>query len=439
MCPKLALVGRPNVGKSSLFNAICKKRIAIVDEEEGVTRDRLYTTADFFGKEFELIDTGGIDFNDKLPFIEEIRLQVEIALEEADSIILVVDGKSGLTLLDKQIARLLFKVDKPITLAINKIDVPSQQIESEFISLGIKNVVTTSALHTYHIAELLENAFEKINWENEIDEESSVPKVAIIGRTNVGKSTLLNTFLDEKRVIVSSIAGTTRDNIDVLFQKEEKSYHFIDTAGVRRKRAEHHTVEKFAAIRTKNAIERSDVCLLILDVEQGMTSQDLKILWQIKKAKKAAIILFNKWDLFKDFKMKDCIKSFRKDFPSFSFYPIYFISAKTKFNTDKIFSEIDSVYNHYNKRIGTGLVNSFIEKAMQNNHPPMIQGKRLRIYYAIQAQSSPPRFVLFVNHPFLITPTYKRYLHNQLHLFFNFSGTPVDFDVRAKSANTKKR
>ncbi len=431
---KLALVGRPNVGKSALFNRICKKRKAIVDDEEGTTRDRLYASADLFGKTFEVVDTAGIDPHIKKDFNLEILTQAKIAIEEADSIVLVVDGIVGITDLDRDVAKLLFKSKKPVTLAVNKVDDYSKEpyFISQFYSLGIKKMVAVSAMQGYHIAELLETALEGIECFDEIIEEKTLTNVAIVGRANVGKSTLLNYLFGEKRSVVSSVAGTTRDNINASVVKNGKTYNFIDTAGIRRKNKEHEVVDKFAFIRTKGAIEKADVCLLILDAAKGFTFHDKKIASMVEEAGKGCILLLNKWDLIKGYRMEHCLQGLVAESPFISTSPILFISAKSGRNVDKIFGLVEKVAQSQNNRVSTGLLNKFVENCLQKCHPPMINGKRLRLYYLTQVEVAPPRFVLFVNNKDLLTDTYKKYLMNQFRKTFSFSGVPLIFNVKAK-------
>jgi GTP-binding protein len=437
--PKLAIVGRPNVGKSALFNRICKQKIAIVDEAEGVTRDRLYAESDLFGFRFEVIDTGGINPRSKVPFNEEIRRQAEIAIEEADTIIQVVDGQIGVTDLDKEIAKILLKTQKPVCLAVNKIDNISQTpLIHQFHSLGISRLVPVSAAQGWQIAELLETAFENVTMvkEESIDNPDAI-KVAIVGRPNVGKSSLVNYVLDEERCIVSPVPGTTRDSVDISFSHDNQLYTLIDTAGIRRKRAEHEVVDKFAAIRTERAIERSDLCILMLDVQEGMTSQDKKIANRIEEAGKGCIILLNKWDLVKGFRMEHCLRGIEEEVPFLKHCPKLFISAKTGRNVDKIFPLIQEVYQNSLKRITTHQLNKFIGAALQKNHPPMIMGKRLRIYYMAQVDVQPPKFILFVNYPNLMTESYKKYLYNQFRETYAFTGVPINLYLKGKEKKEK--
>ncbi|MCP5469547.1 MAG: ribosome biogenesis GTPase Der [Chlamydiales bacterium] len=430
---KLAIVGRPNVGKSALFNRICKRRISIVDEQEGVTRDRIYAKAEIFGYPFEVIDAGGIDPRSPDAFKQEIVRQAKVAIAEADSLVMVVDARCGVLDLDREVAAELLKTDKPVTLAVNKIDNADQEaLLHDFYSLGITNIFAVSASHGTGIAELLECAWEKFSGETLEAEPSKTIKVCLAGRTNVGKSTLLNSLLDENRSLVSPVAGTTRDSLDVPFTVAGKEYLLIDTAGVRRKKSEKDVVEKFAAIRTQEAIERSHICLLMVDAQTGMSTQDKRIARDVEKAGKGCIILLNKWDLVKGFRMEACLKGIRMESPFLSHCPVLFISAKSGRNLDLIFPEVEKVYTALTQRLSTHQLNTFVEKALQLNHPPMINGKRLRVYYLTQVTQAPPRFVLFVNNADLMTPTYKKYLVNQFRVHYNFLGTPLQLNLKGK-------
>lgn len=431
--PKLAIVGRPNVGKSAIFNRICKQKIAIVDEAEGITRDRLYANADFFGMPFQVIDTGGIDPRSKIPFNESIKRQAEIAIEEADTIIQVVDGVIGLTDLDKEVARTLLRTKKPVCLAVNKIDNMNQvPLMHQFHSLGITSIVPVSAAQGWQLAELLEAAFEKVPREIAGEAEVDTIKIAIVGRPNVGKSSLVNFLLDEERCIVSPIPGTTRDSIDNSFIYDDQHYTLIDTAGIRRKGAEHEVVDKFAAIRTERAIERADLCLLLLDVQEGMTAQDKKIANRIEEEGKGCIILLNKWDLIKGYRMEHCLQGIEEEVPFLKHCPKIFTSATTGRNIDKIFPLVEEVYENSKKRITTHQLNKFVGNALQRNHPPMIMGRRLRIYYMAQVDIQPPKFILFVNHPHLMQDSYKKYLYNQFREEYAFTGVPLTMHLKGK-------
>lgn len=438
--PKLAIVGRPNVGKSALFNRIAKKKIAIVDEAEGITRDRIYSKAEFFGTPFEVIDTGGMDYHSQAVFNEHILRQAEIAIEEADTIVMVVDAHVGIAKLDKEIAQILLKTKKPICLAVNKIDnIEQEQLLHEFHSLGIKKMIPVSAAQGWHIAELLESAFEDFDKSRWKVEEDPAINVAIVGRPNVGKSSLVNFILDEERCIVSPIPGTTRDSIDVAVTKGDDLYRLIDTAGIRRKHSEHEVVDKFAAIRTERAIERADICILMLDAQTGMSTQDKKIANMIEEAGKGCILVFNKWDLVKGFRMEHCLKDVNEEVAFLRHCPKLFMSATTGRNVDKLFDLIKEVKEESVKRINTHQLNKFIESSLQKNHPPMIMGKRLRIYYMAQVGVQPPRFVLFVNYPNLMTESYKKYLYNQFRETYGFAGSPLTLHLKGKKKSKAEK
>jgi GTPase len=439
--PKLALVGRPNVGKSALFNRISKKRIAIVDEAEGITRDRLYADADCFGKPFEVIDTGGINPQSEVPYQEEIRRQAEIAMIEADVIVQVVDFTTGVTSLDEFVTRLLRKTGKRVVLAVNKVDDLSRlELIYPFYSLGLEKVVGVSATQNFQIAELLEACFEDLELpEEELVENPSI-RLAIVGRPNVGKSTIVNFLLSEERCVVGPVAGTTRDSIDIDIQVGEDHFTLIDTAGIRRKFAEHEAVEKFAAVRTQRALERADVCVLVIDADRGITTQEKRIAREIEEQGKGCILLFNKWDLVKGFRMEHCKKSFEIDTPFLNHCPMLFVSGKTGRNLDQLFKTAKEVSIQQNRRITTGQLNKFVEKAVQKNHPPMLEGgKRLRIFYLAQVDVHPPRFVLFVNRAQLMADTYKKYLIHQFRDEYGFIGSPIQFFLKSRDSNTAKK
>lgn len=445
--PKIALVGRPNVGKSALFNAIINRPFAIVDEEEGITRDRLYAKSELFSRQFEIIDTGGLlGKNDQ--FHKEITQQAEIAIEEADGIIFVVDGTFHEPhALDIDVARILRRTKKPLCLAVNKVDSFEQQesMLQRFTTLGIQPMISVSASHRMHIAELMEAILKQIPV-TDLDTSHAVDPdlchVAIIGRPNVGKSLLLNTLLGEERSIVSPIAGTTRDMIDSTIDHKGSKICFIDTAGIRRKHKEKVTVEKFASIRTERAIERADICLLVIDCQDGITHEEKKIASMIEEAECGCIVLINKWDLAKNCRMEHAITQIEKEVPFLQHCPKIIISAKTGRNVDSIFDAITSVQKSMKQRITTGQLNKALMSWMQSYHPPMIGTKRLRIYYMAQIDIQPPKFVLFVNSASLINDGYKRYLINQLRKTFSFQGVPFLLKMRGREDglqnNTKK-
>lgn len=435
---KLALVGRPNVGKSALFNRIAKKRIAIVDEAEGITRDRLYAPAVFKGVPFQLIDTGGIDTKSQAEFNEEIKRQSLIAIEEADALLLVVDGTVGLTSWDIEVAKILLRTQKPLCLAVNKIDQPGQEkLVHDFYSLGIKNMIPVSATQGSNIYELLEAALADLDSHDE-KEDVNLPKITIIGRPNVGKSTLINHLLDDERVVVSPIAGTTRDSVEVPFSFEDQDLILVDTAGVRRKNKTHFTVDKFAAVRTEQAIEQADVCVLVIDAVAGLTTQDKRIADMIAASGKGCVLFFNKWDLVKGFRMEHAKAAVALESPFLAHCPMIFGSALTGRNALEAISLALDVFVSTRIRINTGQLNKFIEKALQKNHPPMLGGKRLRIYYMTQVSVHPPTFILFVNNSKLMGETYKKYLINQFREAFGFAGVPLQLFLKNKSQKKEK-
>lgn len=431
--PKIAIVGRPNVGKSALFNRIIKKKIAIVDESEGVTRDRLYQKGELFGRPFEVIDTGGIDPRSKADFNEHIKRQAEIAIEEADSIVQVVDGQIGLTALDEEVAKILLRTKKPVCLAVNKVDSHEQlAMIYPFMRLGIAQVIPVSATQNWHIAELLETALNPIPQKPIEEGREDSLRLAIVGRPNVGKSSLVNYLLNEERCVVSPIPGTTRDSVDVSFNFEGQAYTLVDTAGIRKKKSEKDVIEKFAAIRTEKAIENADICLLVVDAREGLTAYEKRIASEIEEQGKGCIVLFNKWDLVKGFRMEHCLKGIEIEAPFLHHCPKLFISALSGRNVDKIFPLAQEVQAASIQRISTGQLNKFIGLSMQKTHPPMIQGKRLRIYYMAQIDIQPPTFVLFVNYPNLMLDTYKKYLINQFRETYQFTGVPIIFRLKGK-------
>lgn len=437
--PILAIVGRPNVGKSALFNRLVGKRVSIVDESEGVTRDRLYGDAKFGEFPFRVIDTGGIDTDSNDQFKEWITTQAMKAIEEADSIVLVVDGRIGKTAQDALLAKMLLKSKKRVVLAVNKVDDPAlETLIHAFHGLGIKEIVPISASHALGLNELLECSWRGFKFPiNEVIKRPT--KIAIVGRPNVGKSTLVNALLGEERTIVSPIAGTTRDSIVSAFSFDGKQYELVDTAGLKRKKSEKDVVEKFAALRTRDAIEEADVVLLMLEAEGGLTEQEKRIANDIEEAMKPCILLCNKWDLLKGYRMEHCLRGIRESTPFLAHLPLLFISAKDKRNLDKIFPEIERVLSSMGKRLTTHQLNKFLERSLQLNHPAMLQGRRLRIYYGTQAETKPPRFIFFVNNPDLMMESYKKYLLNQFRKEFGFEGVPLVFHMKGKSPSSARR
>jgi GTP-binding protein len=429
--PKIAIVGRPNVGKSALFNRIVGKRIAIVDEAEGVTRDRLYGEGEHFGRFFTAIDTGGIHSRSTALFNEDIKLQAQVAIEEADSIIVVVDGQIGLTLLDEEVAKILHRTKKPVILAVNKVDSPDQTDKiAPFYALGFKDPVPVSASHGWQIAELLDRALDPLPKTNFVEETPDC-KIAIIGRPNVGKSSLINKILNDQRCIVSNIPGTTRDSIDIPLKYDDKQYTLIDTAGIRNKKSEKEAVDKFALIRAERALERCDICLVMIDIIEGLTRQEKRILNLVEEAGKPCILLINKWDLNEGVRMEHYKMGVEGEASFLEHCPKIFISALNGRNLDKIFPEIDATLAQ-NERITTHKLNNFMIKAMQRNHPAMIKGKRLRVYYMTQISQKPPTFLLFINYPELMQDSYKRYLIKQFRQTWPLKGYPIRFDLKKR-------
>lgn len=430
--PIIAIVGRPNVGKSSLFNAICKKKISIVEEEEGITRDTISQLTEFDNVPFFVMDTGGLAKEGL--FLEQIRSQALEAIAKADIIALVVDGKVGLTAHDQEIAKLLLQKKKPVILVINKIDRSQDEaIGYRCLNCGIKEFVFTSTIEDRGIEELQTKVIE--HWKDKpIPEKPTIKpiSVALIGRTNVGKSTLFNSLLQQSRAIVSPIAGTTRDSIDVTMEWKNLFFTFIDTAGIRKKHKESNVIEKFASLRTWKAIDRSDICIVLIDCLSGITAQEKRFIHQVEQRGKGCIIFINKWDLSDGHCMHQTLRVLQKDIPFIKHCPVFFGSAKTERNVDKIFPTLKCVMENFARRISTGKLNSFLVRMMKTYSPPMIQGKRLRIYYMTQVKSHPPYFVFFVNDPQRMSDGYKRYLFNQLRKEFNFLGVPLHSSSRAK-------
>jgi len=434
--PVVAIVGRPNVGKSAFFNYIAGKRISIVEDTPGVTRDRIYTEVEWRSRKFTLIDTGGIEPYAEDQIMQQMKRQAQAAVELADVIIFMVDAKAGLTASDSEVAIMLRKTDKPIILAANKVDKigePPPEIY-EFYNLGLGDVVPVSAIHGLGIGDLLDVVFEHFPPEDEEDDDENVIRTAIIGKPNSGKSSLTNRLLGEERVIVSDIPGTTRDAVDTYLKRGEDRYVFIDTAGIRRKSRITDTIERYSTIRSWTAVERADVCLIMIDAQDGVTEQDTKIAGYAHEQGKASIIVVNKWDLIK--KETGTLEKYRDEVYSrlnfMPYAPVLFISAKTGQRVEKVFETIKFVYNQATLRISTGMLNDLINEAVSMVQPPSDKGKRLKIYYGTQVGVKPPTFVLFVNDKELLHFSYERYLENQLRSSFGFEGTPIRIVPREK-------
>ena len=435
--PIVAVVGRPNVGKSTLFNRIAEERISIVEDTPGVTRDRIYAEAEWLNHKFTLIDTGGLEPESDDIILKQMYTQAQIAIETADVILFVVDVKTGVTDADMQVANILRKANKPIVLAVNKMDDLRKYGMDiyEFYQLGIGEPFGVSAGQAIGLGDLLDEVVKNFPKETEYDEEDDTIKVAIIGKPNVGKSSLINKILGEERVIVSDIAGTTRDAIDTPHEKDGQKYVFIDTAGMRRQSKIKESIEKYSIIRAVAAVERADVCVLMINATEGITDQDTKIAGIAHEAGKPTIIVVNKWDLIeKDNKtMNNFIKEIDKEFKYMSYAPKMFISALTGQRVHKLFETINYCSQNSTRRISTGMLNDVLIEAMALNQPPAEKGRPLKIYYITQVSVKPPTFILFVNDTELLHFSYKRYIENQLRDAFGFNGTPIHFIARNKS------
>ena len=434
--PLVAIVGRPNVGKSMLFNKLTGRRTAIVEDTPGVTRDRIYGECEWNGRAFELIDTGGIEPSKDSEMLLFMRRQAEIAIETADVIIMVTDVKVGVTAADQEVASLLKRAKKPVCLAVNKCDAigPVNPDVFEFYSLGLGDPIEVSAIHGHGTGEVLDFCTEHFPAPEEDDEEDDVIRVAIVGKPNVGKSSLLNRILGVERVIVSDVAGTTRDAIDSRFENEHGKYCFIDTAGMRRKSKVDDAIEKYSNLRSINAIDRADVCLIMIDANDGVTEQDTKIAGLAHEAGKASIIVVNKWDLVeKDTNtMDEMTKQIRNGLSFMPYAPVLFISAMTGQRVDRLYELINYVNEQSALRITTGMLNNVLEDAMARVQPPTDKGRRLKIYYMTQTGVKPPHFVIFCNDARLFHFSYQRYLENQIRGVFGLDGTPIRITIRQK-------
>ena len=427
----VAIVGSPNVGKSTIFNRIIGDKRAIVDDEAGITRDRLYGTANWLGKTFTLIDTGGIEIANR-PFQEQIRMQANIAIEEADIILFVVDGKVGVTSDDHMVAKLLRKIKKPILLLVNKIDEGLQAANAaEFYSLGLGEPIPVSGSHGVGIGDVLNRIIDKIEDHKDETSEDTIT-FSLIGRPNVGKSSLTNAILSQERVIVSDISGTTRDSIDTPFNKDGVNYVVIDTAGLKKKGKIYEAIDKYSAIRALKAIERSEIVLLVLDGKTGITEQDKHVIQYATDLHKAIIIVVNKWDLVdKDTNtMSSYEKLIRNEYKFLDYAPIVFLSALTKRRINTLFESLLLVHEAYHTRIQTSILNNVIQEAQVMNQAPDFNGGRLKIYYATQVLTAPPTISLVVNDPEFMHFSYQRYLENRLRETFNFEGTPIKISLK---------
>ena len=433
----VAIVGRPNVGKSTLFNKLVGKRMSIVDDTPGVTRDRIYSKAEWLGKEFMLIDTGGIEPDTKDIILSQMRTQAQLAIDKADVIILVTDITSGVTANDSDVAAMLLKSGKPVVLCVNKVDTVGEVPPEfyEFYNLGLGEPIAVSSVHGHGTGDLLDAVFEVMPKEDREEEYSpDAIKVAVIGKPNAGKSSLINKIAGEDRMIVSDIAGTTRDAVDTVIKRDGEEYVFIDTAGIRKKSKVNEQIEKYSVLRAYMAIDRADVCVIMIDANEGFTEQDSKVAGYAHDQGKASVIAINKWDsIEKDSNtMNEFKKKLEVDFSFMSYAPFVFISALTGQRIDKLFELINYTSNQNARRIATGTLNDMLAYATARVQPPSDKGKRLKIYYMTQASTKPPTFVIFCNNKELFHYSYQRYLENQIRESFGLGGTPIRLVIRER-------
>jgi len=434
--PVVAIVGRPNVGKSTIFNRLVGERIAIVEDMPGVTRDRLYGKGEWLNHYFHVIDTGGIEFGETDEILAQMRVQAELAIDEADVIVMIADGRTGATDADLELARMLNRTGKPIVLAINKLDNPEMRMEVyDFYQLGLGEPFPISGSHGLGLGDMLDAVIAHFPQEEAGEEDEDVIRVSIIGRPNVGKSSLTNALLGEERVIVSEVAGTTRDAIDTPFTREGQKYVLVDTAGMRKRGKVYESTEKYSVMRAMKAIEDSDVVLVVLNGEEGIIEQDKKIAGYAHEAGRAIIIVVNKWDAVEkdDKTMNRFIEEIREGFKYLSYAPILFVSAKTKQRIHTILPKVNEVADAHTMRVSTSTLNELINEAQIMTPPPTDKGKRLRITYATQAAVKPPTFILFVNDPEIMHFSYERYIENKIREAFVFEGTPIRILTRQKT------
>ena len=430
--PVVAIVGRPNVGKSTIFNRIIGSRVSIVEDEPGITRDRIYSSGEWLTRKFNVIDTGGIEIGDE-PFMKQIKHQAEIAMDEADVIVFVTNARDGITQADQEVANMLYKTNKPVVLVVNKVDdVNFKEQIYEFYSLGLGDPIATSAVHGIGFGDMLDQIVLNMPEKKGMEYDEDVTKFCLIGRPNVGKSSLTNAILGEERVIVSDIAGTTRDAIDTEFTKDGQKYVVIDTAGMRKRGKVYETTEKYSVLRALSAIDRSDVCLIVIDAAKGLIEQDKRVAGYAHEAGKAVVIVVNKWDAIEktDKTMKEWEDLIRTDMAFLDYAPIVFLSALTKRRLHTLFEPLNLAAENHKKRVVTHVLNDVIMDAVAMDPTPTHNGQRLRVYYATQVSTQPPTFVIFVNDPELLHFSYKRYLENCLRQAFGFEGTPIHIIAR---------
>ena len=433
--PIVAIVGRPNVGKSTLFNRIAEKRVSIVDDTPGVTRDRIYADAEWTGHEFALVDTGGIDFDENDALLPAMRNQAKLAMEEADVILFVVDGKVGITEVDQQIVGMLRTAKKPVVLAVNKVDSIKGIPDSyEFYGLGLGEPIAVSAVNALNLGDLLDAIVKELPTEVEVAEEPDTIRVAVVGRPNVGKSSLVNALLGEERLVVSNIPGTTRDAVDTYFKQDGVTFVFVDTAGMRRRGKIDAALERYSVIRSLRAIDRADVVLMLIDAAEGVSEQDKKIAGYVHESGRASVLVVNKWDLIqKDGKTSlRYTETMRQELGFMQYSPVVFLSALTKQRVSRIPEVVKYVAEQHAMRVSTSLLNQVVRDAVGINPPPSDRGRKLKIYYATQASVKPPTIVFFVNDPELMHFSYLRFLENKLREAFGFEGTPLKLVVRPR-------
>ncbi|UQS85417.1 ribosome biogenesis GTPase Der [Apilactobacillus apisilvae] len=431
--PVVAIVGRPNVGKSTIFNRIAGERISIVEDTPGVTRDRIYSHGEWLGHEFSMIDTGGIEMNDQ-PFVKQITAQAEIAIDEADVIVFMVNGKEGITNADDNVARILYRTNKPVILAVNKVDnFESRADIYDFYSLGFGDPYPISGAHGLGLGDLLDEVIKNFSEKTDNNDDDSI-KFSLIGRPNVGKSSLVNAILGEKRVIVSNVAGTTRDAINTKFTQNGQDYTMVDTAGLRKRGKVYENTERYSVMRAMHSIDNSDVALIVLNAEEGIREQDKRIAGYAHEGGKGVIIVVNKWDTLKKTSstQREFEAGIRTQFQYLSYAPILFVSALTKQRLSQLPSLIKKVNDNHSKRISSSNLNDVIMDAIAMTPTPSIKGRKLRIYYATQIRTEPPTIVVFVNDEELMHFSYSRYLENQIRNYFDFSGTPIKLITRKR-------
>ena len=434
--PIVAIVGRPNVGKSTLFNQIGKKRVSIVDDMPGVTRDRIYLDAEWLNHEFTMIDTGGIEFDESNHILKSMRSQAEIAMEEADVILFLVDGRAGLTTSDEEVAKILRNTKKPVILGVNKIDSPQLEMNIyEFYNLGLGDPIPLSATNVMNLGDLLDAIVEAFPEEVPEEKDEDEISIAVIGRPNVGKSSLVNQLLGEERVIVSDVAGTTRDAIDTHFVKDDMKFMLIDTAGMRRRGKIDEPVERYSVMRSLRAIDRADVVLMVINAFEGITEQDKKIAGYAHESGKGVVIVVNKWDIYPEKDDKSTLRfteDLREEIGFLQYAPVLYASALTGQRVGRVTELVKYVAEQQSMRIKTSVLNELIRDAVSINPPPMHRGRRLKILFMTQADIKPPKFIIFVNDPELMHFSYLRFIENRLREMYGFEGTPIRLIVRAR-------